>query len=40
MSQLRRDPITGRWIIVTTEAATKPGEFVFEKHKKKKDKVS
>jgi len=38
MSQLRRDPITGRWIIVTTEAATKPGEFVFEKHKKKKDK--
>lgn len=38
MSQLRRDPITGRWIIVTTEKSTKPGEFVFEKHKKKKDK--
>ena len=38
MSQLRRDPITGRWIIVTTEKSLTPEELVFEKqHKDKKD---
>lgn len=38
MSQLRRDPITGRWIIVATEKSAEPSELVFEKPKKKKDK--
>ena len=31
MSQLRRDPITGRWIIVNYEKAIEPEEFSFEK---------
>lgn len=31
MSQLRRDPITGRWIIVNYEKNIKPEEFSFEK---------
>ena len=37
MSQLRRDPITGRWIIITTEKSLSPTEFAFEKEKKTKD---
>jgi len=35
MSQLRKDPITGRWIIVNTEKSTPPNEFNLEKPKKK-----
>jgi len=31
MSQLRRDPITGRWIIVNYEKATGPQDFSFAK---------
>ena len=31
MSQLRRDPITGRWIIVNYEKASTPESFKFEK---------
>src|SRR3989338_8468628 len=31
MSQLRRDPITGRWIIVNYEKVVEPADFVFEK---------
>ena len=31
MSQLRRDPITGRWIIVNYEKLVKPDGFSFEK---------
>ncbi|MCQ9206273.1 MAG: galactose-1-phosphate uridylyltransferase [Omnitrophica bacterium] len=34
MSQLRRDPITGRWIIVNYEKSVKPKDFLFEKIKK------
>jgi len=34
MSQLRRDPITGRWIIVNYEKVMKPGDFSFESTKK------
>ena len=34
MSQLRRDPITGRWIIVNYEKSMKPEDFEFEKIKK------
>lgn len=34
MSQLRRDPITGRWIIVNFEKAIPPDKFVFEQVRK------
>jgi len=34
MSQLRRDPITGRWIIVNYEKVVKPDDFSFEKPEK------
>lgn len=34
MSQLRRDPITGRWIIVNYEKLVRPEEFSFEKTEK------
>lgn len=37
MSQLRKDPITGRWIIVNSEKAMGPGDFSFEKPTKKSD---
>ena len=37
MSQLRRDPITGRWIIVNDENIKKPEEFSFEKIVKNSD---
>lgn len=37
MSQLRRDPITGRWIIVNYEKVMKPGDFIFEKVIKSND---
>ena len=37
MSQLRRDPITGRWIIVNYEKAMRPEDFSFEKTKKADD---
>ena len=35
MSQLRRDPITGRWIIVNTEKPMPPDRFDIERPKKK-----
>lgn len=28
MSELRKDPITGRWVIIATERARRPGDFV------------
>ena len=34
MSQLRRDPITGRWIIVNYEKMINPEDFLFEKIEK------
>jgi len=37
MSQLRRDPITGRWIIVNYERVIQPSEFTFERIKKNTD---
>ena len=37
MSQLRRDPITGRWIIVNYERIVEPGDFSFEKPEKDTD---
>lgn len=33
MSELRRDPVTGRWIIVVTENARGPEEFPVEPHR-------
>lgn len=32
MSELRRDPIVGRWVIVDTDHPTKPEEFEHEEH--------
>ena len=37
MSQLRRDPITGRWIIVNYDKINEPEEFSFEKVVKSQD---
>ncbi|MCQ9206274.1 MAG: DUF4931 domain-containing protein [Omnitrophica bacterium] len=34
MPELRRDPIIGRWVIVATERAKRPTDFIFEKGKK------
>ena len=36
MDQLRRDPITGRWVIVFTDNPRKPAEFDFESEEPKK----
>jgi len=35
VSQLRRDPITGRWIIVNTDKSMPPYKFHIDKHEKK-----
>lgn len=35
MPDLRRDPITGRWVIVNVESPIKPGGFDEEQHEKK-----
>lgn len=35
MSQLRKDPITGRWIIVNAEKSIAPGEFNIPRYEKK-----
>ena len=35
MSEFRRDPITGRWIIVATKAPQGPGDFEQETHDRK-----
>ena len=37
MNELRRDPITGRWIIVFSDRMPNPSEFKVESHQKKKD---
>ncbi|HNQ35167.1 MAG TPA: galactose-1-phosphate uridylyltransferase, partial [bacterium] len=31
MSQLRRDPIINRWVIISTERARRPNDFRVEK---------
>ena len=35
MSELRRDPITGRWVIIATERANRPQDFIREPVKQK-----
>ena len=30
MPELRRDPIIGRWVIISTERAKRPGDFKLE----------
>src|SRR3954463_1435600 len=30
MSELRRDPITGRWVIISTERGQRPHDFIRE----------
>jgi UDPglucose--hexose-1-phosphate uridylyltransferase len=31
MSELRRDPVTGRWVIISTDRQKRPNDFRFEK---------
>ena len=33
MPELRKDPIIGRWVIIATERAKRPTDFLFEKKK-------
>jgi len=35
MSELRKDPVTGRWVIVSTERGRRPSDFSMEKAKSK-----
>jgi UDPglucose--hexose-1-phosphate uridylyltransferase len=35
MSELRKDPVTGRWVIISTERGRRPSDFVLEKTKPK-----
>lgn len=37
MNELRRDPITGRWIIVSLNKIAQTSDFITEQHKKTKD---
>ena len=30
MSELRKDPVTGRWVIISTERRKRPGDFLLE----------
>jgi UDPglucose--hexose-1-phosphate uridylyltransferase len=32
MSELRRDPVTGRWVIISSERRKRPSDFRFERH--------
>lgn len=35
MAELRRDPITGRWVIIETDKIKRPSDYVVEQHPKK-----
>jgi UDPglucose--hexose-1-phosphate uridylyltransferase len=35
MSELRKDPVTGRWVIISTERGKRPSDFGIEKNKPK-----
>ena len=35
MTELRKDPIVGRWVIISTERAKRPHEFPSEKTERK-----
>jgi len=35
MSELRKDPVTGRWVIISTERGRRPSDFLLEKIKSK-----
>ncbi|MCD6165344.1 galactose-1-phosphate uridylyltransferase [candidate division KSB1 bacterium] len=35
MPELRKDPITGRWVIISTERGKRPSDFLIEPEKKK-----
>ena len=32
MSELRKDPVTGRWVIISTERGRRPSDFSIPKH--------
>ncbi|MBF0592769.1 MAG: galactose-1-phosphate uridylyltransferase [Nitrospirae bacterium] len=36
MSELRKDPIIGRWVIISTERGKRPSDFISPSHKRKK----
>ncbi|MBI4460150.1 MAG: galactose-1-phosphate uridylyltransferase, partial [Acidobacteria bacterium] len=33
MPELRKDPVTGRWVIIATDRAKRPSDFVHEPEK-------
>src|SRR4030043_2353944 len=35
MSELRKDPVTGRWVIISTERGRRPSDFGVQNHKPK-----
>ncbi|MDH4267783.1 MAG: galactose-1-phosphate uridylyltransferase, partial [Deltaproteobacteria bacterium] len=35
MSELRKDPVTGRWVIISTERSRRPSDFGVQNHKPK-----
>ena len=35
MSELRKDPVTGRWVIISTERGKRPSDFGIQKNKSK-----
>ena len=34
MPELRKDPVTGRWVIISTERRKRPNDFRFERPSK------
>jgi UDPglucose--hexose-1-phosphate uridylyltransferase len=37
VSELRKDPVTGRWVIISTERRKRPSDFRFERHQVVRD---
>ncbi len=40
MPELRKDPVVGRWVIISTERARRPSDFAVDKIKPNKLDVS
>ena len=32
MPELRKDPVTGRWVVISTERRKRPSDFRLERH--------
>ncbi len=39
MSELRRDPISGRWVIIAVERGKRPSDFASVSQKKKNKRI-